>query len=132
MAIRVDDISREISKYLDKYVEDIHDQVVEVTEDLSEQAVQDLKESSKSLFKTHNKSRPYWRGWEAKMKVKGKRKYHRVIWNRTNYQLTHLLEKGHTTRDGGHTTPKPHIQPVEQKYQAEYIKQIQDRIRRVH
>lgn len=128
--VDVSDLSNEISKYLDKYVEDIHDQVVEVTEDLTNKAVDELKETSpKGKGK---RSTPYWRGWESKIKIKGKQKYHRVIWNKTNYQLTHLLEYGHATRNGGRTKAIPHIEPIEQKYQDEYLKQIVEKIRRVH
>lgn len=126
--VDVSDISAEISKYLDKYVEDIHDQVVEVTEDLTQKAVEELKVKSP---RGNRKGNAYWMGWESKIKIKGKQKYHRVIWNKTNYQLTHLLESGHATRNGGRTTAQPHIKPVEEKYQIEYVNQLKDKIRRV-
>ena len=32
-----------------------------------------------------------------------------IVHNRTRYQLTHLLEKGHVTRSGGRTKPIVHI-----------------------
>lgn len=89
--VDVSDISSEISKYLNQYTEDIHDKVVEITEELSEKAVQDLKETS-PRGKGKSRAKPYWQGWESKIKIKGKNKYHRVVWNKTNYQLTHLLE----------------------------------------
>ena len=126
--VDVSDLSNEIEKYLNKYVEDIHDQVVEVTENLTKQAVDDLINSSPRG--KGRRGRPYYKGWESKIKIKGKQKYHRIIWNKTNYQLTHLLEYGHATRNGGRTKAIPHIEPIEQKYQVEYVNQITDKIRR--
>lgn len=127
--VDVSDLSSEISKYLDKYVENIHDEVVTITEDLTEKAIAELKEKSP---RGNSKTKPYWQGWDSKIKIKGKNKYHRVIWNKTNYQLTHLLEFGHATRNGGRTKAQPHIQPVEDKYQAEFTKEVMEKLRRVN
>ena len=71
--VDVSELSSEISKYLDKYVEDIHDEVVSVTNDLTEQAVAELKEVSP---RGKSKVKPYHQGWESKIKIKGKQKYH--------------------------------------------------------
>lgn len=127
--VDVGKLSSEISQYLNQYAEDIHDQVVEVTEDLTEKAVDELKAVSPKG--AGRRSKPYWQGWESKIKIKGKKKYHRVIWNKTNYQLTHLLEYGHRKRTGnGWVSAQPHIEQVEKKYNEEYMQEILKRIRR--
>lgn len=125
--VDVKELSSAISNYLNNYAEDIHDDVVEVTEDLTEKAVRELKETSP---RGNSKVKPYWQGWESKIKIKGKLKYHRVIWNKTNYQLTHLLEFGHATRNGKRTKAQPHIQPIEDKYQQEFVDLVTQKIRR--
>ena len=127
--VDVNELSSAISNYLNNYVEDIHKDVVEVTEDLTEKAVMELKEKSP---RGNSKIKPYWQGWESKIKIKGKLKYHRVIWNKTNYQLTHLLEFGHATRDGKRTKAQPHIQPIEDKYQQEFVDLVTQKIRRTN
>lgn len=127
--VDVNELSSAISNYLNNYVEDIHEDVVEVTEDLTEKAVMELKEKSP---RGSSKVKPYWQGWESKIKIKGKLKYHRVIWNKTNYQLTHLLEFGHATRDGKRTKAQPHIQPIEDKYQQEFVDLVTQKIRRTN
>lgn len=127
--VDVNDLSSAITNYLNNYAEDIHDDVVEVTENLTEKAVMELKETSP---RGNSKVKPYWQGWESKIKIKGKLKYHRVIWNKTNYQLTHLLEFGHATRNGKRTKAQPHIQPIEDKYQQEFVDMVIQKIRRTN
>lgn len=64
------------------------------------------------------------------MQKKGKLKYQKVIWNRTNYQLTHLLEFGHATRNGtGWVNAQPHIRDVEQKYKVKFVDLVEKKIR---
>jgi len=68
--------------------------------------------------KTHrpNRTTPYSEGWEVNTHAK-KNFYEDVIWNRTNWQLTHLLENGHFITNGYNkngivwVSPKKHIKP---------------------
>ena len=53
-----------------------------------------------------------------------------MVWNKTNYQLTHLLEFGHVTRNGGRTRALPHIRPIEEKYNVKFVDKLEKRIRR--
>ena len=96
--VQVNELSEYFKNYFNNYLDDITEDVIEVTDQVSERAKDELKETSPR----NNKKRknPYWRGWSTKIQKKGKLKYHKVVWNRTNYQLTHLLEFGHVTRNG--------------------------------
>lgn len=58
----------------------------------------------------------------------GKNRYSIKIHNKTNYQLTHLLELGHATKNGGRTKPQPHIRPTEVKYKKEFEKELKKKI----
>lgn len=128
--VNVKELSNAIMDYLNNYSEDIHDEVVEVTEDITKKAILELKETSPRG--KGSRAKPYHLGWESKIKIKGKNKYHRVIWNKTNYQLTHLLEFGHATKNGGRTRAQPHIQPIEDKYQTEFVDLLSKEIRRTN
>lgn len=65
----------------------------------------------------------YAEGW--RVKKEGKK---RIIHNATRYRLTHLLEKGHATIDGGRTEAQPHIKPVEQQLETEFLEQVKNGI----
>lgn len=72
------------------------------------------------------KSKGYNKGWRV-MQTKTDIRYHKkaTIHNETDYQLTHLLEKGHALRNGGRSTKAfPHILPVAEKYEDELVRSI--------
>lgn len=57
----------------------------------------------------------YAKGWTYKVK-KVKDDYEGVVYNETEYRLTHLLEKGHLIKNKygsyGYTAPRSHIKPA--------------------
>jgi len=55
----------------------------------------------------------YKAGWTTQKIEQGQRLTVRV-YNRTNYQIAHLLELGHNNRNGTRTQGKPHIKPAEE------------------
>lgn len=103
-------ISVQMRKILDAY-EDRVENVYEVSVSrVSREAVQKLRNTSPK------KSGSYARGWSLK-KIKSRASVTDVIvHNRTDYQLTHLLENGHVIRNKkgeyGRTRPIKHIAPV--------------------
>lgn len=131
MSIKPEKLEKTLLKYLENYVEDIQEEVEETANEIGKQAKAELKEDSLHKFKHSGRSNPYYTGWTVRKEKKGKNYYSIKIWNRTNYQLTHLLEFGHATRNGGRTKAVPHIRPVEEKYSKEYEKLLEKKIRRV-
>lgn len=121
-----ENLSKEIMNYLENYVEDIEEGVQETSDELSKEAVKELKKTSpRRVGKTREK--PYWKGWSKKKDTKYKKRYVIKIFNKTNYQLTHLLEFGHHKRDGtGWVEAQPHIRKIEEKYNKLYEKQIKN------
>lgn len=88
-SIKVENLQKEVMKYLTDYTENIEESVKDITDKLSKEAVKEIKQESPRRQGTRKK--PYWKGWTRKKEAKG-RKYVMKIHNKTNYQLTHLLE----------------------------------------
>lgn len=127
-SIDVNLLSKEVMEYLENYVEDIEEQVETVTNEVCKDAVKELKEKSPRGKGGRNK--PYYKGWRIKKDRKVANEYRIKIHNATNYQLTHLLEFGHATVNGGHTKAIPHIRPTEEKYKKIFEEKIKKAIRR--
>ena len=127
-AIKPDDLQKEVMKYLKEYKEDIDDDVIETVDKVTKEARDELKQTSPRRKGT--RENPYYKGWSVKLSKRKTGVYHKVIWNKTNYQLTHLVEFGHATRNGGRTRAIPHIRPVEEKYNVEFVDLLEKKIRR--
>lgn len=128
MSIKPEELEKALKNYLNTYAEDIEDDVVECVDQVTKAAKTELVNVSPRG--KGKRDTPYYKGWTIKLQKKGKGKYTKVVWNRTNYQLTHLLEFGHVTRNGGRTKPIEHIRPVEEKYKVEFVDLLERKIRR--
>ena len=72
----------------------------------------------------------YARGWSHKVQKGGVYKLSDTVYNRTDYQLTHLLEKPHATgrNKGGHYPKKVDytgtIARIEEEYNQKYYEEV--------
>ena len=127
--IKPEELQDALQDFLENYAEDIEEDVKDATNTIVKEAKAELVQTSpKSGVARDTK---YYKGWALKNGTKNKNyRYTRVIWNKTNYQLTHLLEFGHATRNGGRTSAIPHIRPVEDKYGVKFADLLEKKIRR--
>jgi hypothetical protein len=126
---RINGLAAEIQSFLDNYYALISDDV----EFVSKQVANDLAKELRTSEKTPDKTGDYKKGWKVKKKsVRGKTVY--IVHNKTDYQLTHLLEKGHVLRRGGRTIGEakefPHIRPNAEKAFDTYIEKLKEVIDR--
>ena len=105
-------LSDQMAEILNEYVEE----VVQVTNDsidkTAKESVKKLKSSSPS------QSGDYAKGWTLKKEKGPKGVITVTVHNKTQYQLTHLLENGHVIRNSkgeyGRAPAIKHIAPVEE------------------
>jgi Bacteriophage HK97-gp10, putative tail-component len=108
------DISKEITKALTEYTQEVTEGLEKAKKDIAKDTAKELKKTSPEL------TGDYRKGWAVKKVGTAQ-----VVHNRTDYQLTHLLEKGHAKRGGGRVAAIPHIRPAEQRAIREYVEQVE-------
>ena len=124
--VKVDQLSKAINEALDEFVNFTEEAVDKGVSETAKAAVKELQNahpSGSGQFGSWDKS--YNKGWKV-MQTKTDKRYHKkaTIHNATDYQLTHLLEKGHALRGGGRTRAFPHIAPVAEKCEDELVRNI--------
>ena len=130
-SINPDELQKVVQEYLTEYVEDIENDVKETTDSITKEAKNKLKQTSPRSGIARNTK--YYKGWTIKNggKTRKRKYYSKVIWNKTNYQLTHLLEFGHHKRDGtGWVEAQPHIRKVEEEYGSKFADLLDKKIKR--
>lgn len=116
-------LSKEIMRALEGYVDDISNIVEKDANEIAKEALSAIKQES-----PRGATEEYYKGWKIKKIKKVKNMYFVKLYNKDHYQLTHILEFGHTTADGGHTEAQPHIRPVEQEYSKKFENKLRQDI----
>lgn len=113
--MKIDNLSKAIVDTLTAYTNEVKEEVVRASDELSKEGITQLKARSPV------ESGKYKRGWARRKSKDGYVLYNRV------YQLTHLLEYGHAKVGGGRVPARVHIRPVEE----ELIQAFENRIEKV-
>ena len=124
--ISIDQLANEIATAVSEYTEDVSTAIAKKTDEVADEVLKEIK--TNHSYKDHSKY-GYTGGWK-KTKQDGQGKTTRIVWNKTNYRLVHLLEFGHANRGGGRTRAYPHVQPAYEKYGAKlpyHIRRIIER-----
>ena len=105
-------------------------------DEISEGVKKDIEKAGKEALKEVKARSPQKTGWYKKGWRMGKRRNGTsskssgvVIYNKTDYQLTHLLEHGHQKANGGRVEGKPHIRPAEKAAEKMLVRDITNTIR---
>ena len=104
----------DVSTILDDYSKNIYGGIKTASIEVAKKGAKTLRQTSPK------KTGDYRKGWRVKT-YEGTYDTMSVIYNSTDWQLTHLLENGHITRNGRtKTKPIVHIYPVEQECIKEF------------
>ena len=111
-----------INQILEAYTQEVTEGIKEIAEAIGEDAMKELKSTSPK------RNRKYSGSWRKKVD-KGSNFINVKVHNAKYYRLTHLLEYSHATRSGGRTKAQPHIQPIEEKANLRFIKEVEELIK---
>lgn len=109
----------------------ITNQFYNKVDDTLEETLAELADEARDMVseKSPKDTGDYAKGWEVKHESKNSY----IVHNATDYQLTHLLEKGHDIvawgRNWGHVKGKKHIKPVERWLQKEAAKKFKENMK---
>lgn len=124
--VTVDQMASEMNKILEEFADFTDEAVDKGVSETAKDAVKELRGAHPAgSGKYGSWDKKYNKGWKV-TQTKTDLRYHKkaTIHNATDYQLTHLLEKGHALKGGGRTQAFPHIAPVAEKCEDELIKNI--------
>ncbi len=112
----------DINTILNEYSRDIQEGITEAAYKVAEDGKNKLRVTSPK------RTGSYRKGWRVD-KRKGNGFVHATIYNSTNWQLTHLLEKPHVIRNQygkwGTSKPQVHIEPVESECIQTYQRNVE-------
>lgn len=109
-----------VSGILDRYGQSAENVLAEAVWRTAGDVVKELKRGG-----SFNGTGAYNRDWSRKLDRK--RLYaSATVYNKTHYQLTHLLEFGHAKQNGGRTRAFPHIGPANDQVEALFVDNFTD------
>lgn len=131
MAHLFTELDIEIMQALQSYTDDVSENVKKIIDDVSDEAISKLKETSPRTDGKGRGGKHYWKGWAKKVQYEGRDSKRVTIYNKNKGQITMLLEFGHAKRGGkGRVEGVPHIKSVEKWVQEEIPKRIEEAIKK--
>jgi predicted dehydrogenase len=120
-----------VDKYLQDYNADVIEAMTESADEVSKEAVKRLRANARAEFGNGK----YAKGWARRLE-KGRLRVSATVYGKSGtYQIAHLLEHGHATRNGtGRVYPDtpahPHIAEVNDWAQDEVVNRMVDKLER--
>lgn len=114
----IENLGAAIVQQLQEYGNVLQEKIEVESKEVAQDLVKVLKGGNTPKF-----TGDYRKGWRVK---KAKNKY--IVHNKTDYQLTHLLEHGHAKRGGGRVAAKVHIRPAEENAIADFLERIKQAV----
>jgi hypothetical protein len=127
ITVRPENFEKAVRELIVKYGDEATEITTQAAKTAARKTVSDLKSQSPVGHKGS-----YARGWSHKAQKGGVASYSDTVYNRTDYQLTHLLENPHPTGHGGHyPSKKDHtgiIARIEQKQVNDFIEEVMKKL----
>ena len=118
MNVEISALGAAITKELETYDQTVASGIKKKVREVAKECRQEIANNSPE------KTGDYKKGWATKVQFESDRDIRIVVHNKTDYQLTHLLEYGHKGPGGvkkGSAPAFKHIQPAEEKAAAKLV-----------
>lgn len=128
MKVSLDSLDEEIKKELENF----NVEVVRATNESIKEAAREATRTLKKGGPYKNRTGKYARDWTTRQREKNKSVIEvqgYTVYNKKNYQLTHLLEHGHQSRNGGRVKEFAHIAPVNEQIGEMIASKIESKLR---
>lgn len=122
--VPADQLAAAVDKILEKYGDDVRENMNDIVKDITKKGVQTLKSQSRSAVGGTGK---YASGWTSKFES-GRVSAQGTLYNGRLPGLPHLLEHGHANRNGGRTPGRVHIAPVEDALIKEFETKVKSKL----
>ena len=116
--VKIDGLADAIIKELSEYNQEVTDGVKQEVKAVAEECKTEIQQNSPKLTGSYRK------GWRDVVVFENANDIRVEVHNKTDYQLTHLLEDGHAKVNGGRVEGKPHIGPAEQNAEEKLLKKV--------
>lgn len=129
MNITINNLDEEIKRQLESFNTEVMNAANESFRETAEEAAEMLKKGGPYQERTGK----YTKDWTAEQRgsrasaVTGLNGY--SVYNKKHYQLTHLLEHGHQSRNGGRVKEFSHIAPVNEQLSELATEKIKSKLR---
>jgi len=120
--VKADKLADAVNEILKAYGDHVTAGMKEAVKKIANEAKRETRNASPK------RTGKYRKGWAVK-DTSTRLSAEAIVHNRTSYQLTHLLEKGHALRRGGrtigHVKAFPHIGPAEERAVKNFEKAVE-------
>ena len=112
-----------------KALEDYNVEVVRVTNESIKEAAKEAAKTLKNGGPYKNRTGAYAKDWTAGKKKSVVQIQGYTVYNKDHFQLTHLLEYGHQSRNGGRAKAFSHIAPLNDQIGEIVASKIESKLR---